>query len=134
MTVNRISRHISYLLLTCRNVGVPGLGIFTASHAKAYYDPFDGVFYPTRIRVEFFPDIAGDSSLLLKSLKRKLDIPDEEARSLVDEFVVKVRAKIKRNGYCRLEGIGYLMENDKRILCLKDTFFKRSTYSTLSAV
>lgn len=132
--MNQISLHISYLLLTCRKVGVPGLGTFRAFCERAFFDEKDGVFYPIRIRILFSEKSNEKSSLLQKSLERQLNLKREEAEEMIREFVEKVGYKIKRQRYCRLEGIGYLMETCNHNLSLKDTFWKRYKHSTLSAV
>ena len=129
--MNQVSRHISYLLLTCRKVSIQGLGTFSACYESAFFDPDDGIFYPSRIKINYEPQKEDNSYILLSSLKRKLKIKETEAEGLIDKFVDDIRKKIEKNHYCRLEGIGYLIDQ-KGSLTLKDTFWKKTKFSSLS--
>lgn len=110
---------------------VPGFGAFSACYEKASFDPEDGIFYPSRIRIIFDSQKQDESFILLESLKRKLKIKEREAEEMIDNFVLDIRKKLSRNHYCRLEGIGYLIDN-KGSFMLKDTFWKRNKYPSLS--
>lgn len=131
--MKQISQHISYLLLTCRKVTVPGLGLFSTRYEKASFDPADGVFYPAHIRVIFLPDKREDTSLLL-SLTRKLKISEEEAEAIINKYKERVLEIIEKNRYCRIDGIGYLMTDYKGNLTLKDTFWKKHKFQILSSM
>ena len=131
--MNQVSLHISYLLLTCRKVTVPGFGAFSACYEPASFDAEDGIFYPSRIRIIFDTVKKEESFVLLNSLKRKLQINEREAEEMINNFVVDVRKKLSKTHYCRLEGIGYLIDN-KGSYMLKDTFWKRNKYPSLSTL
>lgn len=131
--MNPVSRHIAYLLLTCRKVRVPGLGTFSASYEKASFDSEYRIFYPSRIKIEFCSKESHNSKLLLDSLVRKLNIEELEANSLIKDFVKEVKLKLQNNNYCKLEDIGYLIDN-KGNLILKDTFWKRNKFRALSSI
>ena len=128
----KLTQHIAYLLLTCRRVTVPGLGTFHTSYERAFFDAAEGVFYPGKIRIVFNPKWGEDNFLLETSLKRQLKIRDTEAEKMIDDFVSNIRVMLNKNQYCRLDGIGYLMKDSNNSLCLKDTFWKRHRYPTLS--
>lgn len=132
--MNQISRHISYLLLTCRKVTVEGLCTFSASFEHASFDPMDEVFYPAKLRVKVSKNICDEKKLLIESMQRKLNLNHSEVEEMVDNFVNKVKAKLNKQNYCRLEGIGYLFKDEKGNLLLKDTFWKRNTYLGFYAV
>ena len=123
--MNHISQHISYLLLTCREVNVPGLGTFEASYEKANFDLQEGVFYPSYIRVSFSGKPAEDYCLLESSLKRKFNLSDLESSQSINVFVQKIKDALFKKNYCRLEGIGYLIKNNQGEIILKDTFWNR---------
>lgn len=127
-----LSNHISYLLLTCRSVTVPGFGSFSASHEKANFDSFDGTFYPSRIRIRFSKCEDENNDLLQVSLSRKLKITSSEASLIISQFISKIQSKLKKSGYCRLEGIGYLITKSNGTLVLQDTFWRRTRPSSLS--
>lgn len=127
LTLNQISSHIAYLLLTCRKVEVARLGCFYASYVHAHYDGDYGIFYPSRIKIKFKSSLNKNSNLLVDSLTRQLKIKEKEALKLIDNFVDSVSLKLKKNHYCKLEGIGYLIEN-KEAIVLKDTFWKCNKY------
>lgn len=110
---------------------VPGLGTFYASYDNASFDAEFGIFYPSKIRINYISK-CGDSSLILKeSLRRRLKIKDFEAEEMIENFVANVGQKLNSSNYCRLEGIGYLISNNGE-LTLKDTFWKRNKYPTLT--
>lgn len=131
--MQNISRHISYLLLTCRKVYVPGLGSFSASYTKANFDSDFGVFYPSGIRISYNHDQQDSSLILMDSLKRKFKIKENEAKKLVNDFVVSVNKILQKNHYCRLEGIGYLFYKNGDIY-FKDTFWKKNRLPFLSSI
>ena len=131
--MNQISLHISYLLLTCRKVNVPGLGHFSASYERAAFDPEFGVFYPSRIRIIFENDHVQGDRLLVDSIKRQMNINLETAEKLIGEFVDAIKKKLKRNRYCRLEGIGYLITQHGKTV-LKDTFWKGNKYPSINSL
>lgn len=123
-----ISRHISYLLLNCRKVVVPGLGTFSACYERATFDTTDKLFYPSRIRINFTSNYTHSDFILENSIKRKLKISRLEAERLLKDFVSLINLKIEKNQYIRLDGIGYLLKNDTGDIYLKDTFWERNKY------
>ena len=127
-----LSQHIAYLLLSCREVYVPNLGSFSAHYERAYFDPYQNLFLPSRIRINFNSENLSGFSLV-ESLQRKLKISHKEAEEAVNIFVIKLKTQLKRHHYCRLEGIGYLIDNNG-LLSFKDTFWKRLRYSALQSV
>ena len=133
MAVKSISQHISYLLLTCRKVEVPGLGCFQASYENAIYDSADGLFYPSKIRIGFVAKAGASAAQLIESLKRRLNIDTKEAERLINNFVTSVIYQLKKQHFCRLEGIGYLI-NYKDSLILKDTFWKNHKMPSLTSL
>lgn len=131
--MNSISRHISYLLLTCRKVSVSGLGTFSASYEPASFDSDHLIFYPARIRINFTGTQEKGFVELSDSLKRQRNLKDLESIAIVNEYVTKIRQNLNKNRFCRLDGIGYLFQDEKKGLYLKDTFWKQHRYPTLSA-
>ena len=129
--MDQISLHISYLLLTCGYANVPGLGTFKATYEKAYFDSGLNIFYPSRIRIDFFEKEFNASFSLVDSLARKLKIDTSEALAIIKEFVDTLKKKLASTKYYRLDGIGYLIDNNGSLL-LKDTFRKRNKYPVLS--
>ena len=69
--------------------------------------------------------------MLINSLKRKHDLNDKDASRMIEEFVEDTKRKLSKNKYCKLDGIGYLL-NHNGSLKLIDTFCKHSKYPTLS--
>ena len=132
--MNTISQHIAYLLLSCRKVEVPGLGTFNAFYERASFDADDEVFYPSRLRILFNTEQNSGVNLLESSLERQLNLKGDDAGNLISEYVDKIKSKIERNHYCRLEGIGYLMSDKLGNLSFKDTFWKRYNHSALSSI
>lgn len=110
---------------------VPGLGTFFASYDNATFDTEFGIFYPSRIRINYTAKDCGDSFTLKESLRRRLKLKDAEAEEIIRDFVMNVGNQLKKNHYCRLDGIGYLIFN-KGSLSLKDTFWRRHKYPNLS--
>ena len=131
--MNQISRHIAYLLLTCRKINVPGLGTFSAAYEKASFDAEYGYFYPARIRINYDSQSSVNDFVLCDSLKRKLKIKEEEAQIMIKEFAARIILDLKKHHYCKLEGIGYLILNNGYIT-LKDTFWKRNKYAIMSSI
>lgn len=111
---------------------VARLGTFTARYERAWFDSAEGVFYPSKIRILFSQKEIEDNGLLHESLKRKLKLKDNEAFLEIEKFVKIVKGNLKKNHYCRLEGIGYLINQDNNTLTLKDTFWKRYKYQSVS--
>lgn len=127
--LTQISQHISYLLLTCRNVSVEGLGSFRAFRQSASYDSEAGVFYPSHLRIQFSAKEDSDT-LLAASLSRKLKVKINEAQDMIHYFVSEIHSRISRQHYCRLEGIGYLINNNGKLI-LKDMFWKNHASRSL---
>lgn len=119
-----IFQHISYLLLTCRKVSVPGLGTFCALSERASFDSLDGIFYPSRIRIIYSPEEEKGNSLLLDSLLRKNKKDSAKIEKMIHNFSENILKKLKQNKYCRLKGIGYLLNKNGNII-LQDTFWRR---------
>ena len=132
--MNLISQHISYLLLTCRKVSVPGLGTFSAYYEHAAFDPIEHIFYPSHIRISFSAKENNDRYLLEHSLKRKLKVSEKESGQHIKNFVSRIKYTLSRNSYCRIEGIGYLIKNSKGEILLKDTFWKSHKSPTTKAL
>ena len=132
--MNQISKHIAYLILTCREVSVPGLGTFSASYERASFDADDGIFYPSKIRIKFSNEQRDENSLLEYSLERRLNIREREAMNLIKNYVEKVQSKISMHKYCRLDGIGYLMQDSYGNISLKDTFWKKQNYPSFTSI
>lgn len=124
-----IANHIAYLLLSCRKVAVPGLGTFSTSYEKAHFDDSEGYFYPSHIRINFSQAVQENMILLNESLQRRFKIQEEEVQTLINRFVSLINFRLQKNNYCRLEGIGYLLINNKGKICLKDTFWKNQKNS-----
>ena len=103
---------------------VPGLGTFQTLYENASFDTNFGVFYPSRRRINYNSKYSEHSHALEDSLVRKLKIKEWEAKELIETFVSKVGEKLEKNNFCRLEGIGYLI-NNRGDLTLKDTFWKK---------
>lgn len=119
-----VSRHISYLLLSCRKVTVPGFGTFTAFYQPALFRPELGIFYPSQIRIKFGADKKAEDSYLLNSLKRKFLLSGKDAAGMLNNFKEKVNRKLNNSRYCRLEGLGYLIKDEAGNLRFTDTFWK----------
>ena len=109
---------------------LPEFGTFSAFYERASFDPEEGVFYPSRIRIILNSHEDNQSSLLRDSLKRKLKIKEYEAQRLIDKFVEETSQKLNKTRYCKLEGIGYLINYGGKII-LKDTFWKHNKYLSL---
>lgn len=108
-----------------------GLGSFSASYQGAFFDSDYGVFYPSKLKIEFESSGEINSNLLRESLKRKFNLKGSEAEKLIIEFVKSINSKLRQNHYCRLEGIGYLIEHRGKI-CLKDTAWKERQLNIIS--
>ena len=72
--------------------------------------------------------------MLKESLTRQMKIKDQEAGMMIDEYVKEIIFRLKKNHYCRLEGIGYLMTKGEDQIILKDTFWKKCKIASVSAV
>lgn len=118
-----VSSHISYLLLTCRRVEVPGLGTFQAMRQKAMFDDYDQTFYPSRVRISFTQTFGKNPEMLSHSLQRKMNIEAKEAGEMISDYVENIKRKMEKVRYCRIEGIGYLFKS-KGALALRDTFWR----------
>ncbi|MCH5227917.1 MAG: hypothetical protein J1F16_08930 [Muribaculaceae bacterium] len=129
--MNQISRHISYLLLTSRKVSIPGLGTLSASYIPAQFNCDEGIFYPSRMSVRFSTKEHG-GHLLEKSLSRRLKITEPEAVRMIENYVASAYRNLQHKGYCRFEGIGYLMCDNEGNLFIKDTFWKFRKFRALS--
>lgn len=132
--VNPVTSHISYLLLTCREVSVEGLGTFSLYFEKASFHKDLNLFYPSRLRVLFTSQSESSSSMLQKSLQRQMKISKEEASRLIQDFVESVNIRLYKSKYCKIEGLGYLINKGKNNISLKDTFWKVCRYSTINAI
>lgn len=128
-----ISQHIAYLLLTCRKVDVPAMGTFKARKDSAWFNSEDGVFYPSRTRITFQLNVKNECPQLVKSLCRKFNISEKEANVMIVDYVDKILKCISKNKYCRLSGLGYLFQNNGKIL-FHDTFWKHNRLSNISSV
>ena len=132
--MHHISRHISYLLLSCRRVVVPGLGTFSASYERASFDIAEKLFYPSRIKINFTSQTKERDYMLEGSIKRKLKISDLEAEKMLMDFVDLINNKIEIHNYIHLDGIGELLKDETGRIYLKDTFGVNKNYNLFSAV
>lgn len=109
---------------------MPGLGTFSSSMDRASFNPEELVFYPSRVRIKFSEEEKSDN-LLKESLSRQLNISSKESLQCINEFVNKTRSSLKHSNYCKLEGLGYLMNDSENRIVLKDilwTFERSNVY------
>ena len=101
-----------------------GLVSFSLSHDNASFDSIDNVFYPSRKRIFFSQKELGDT-LLQDSIRRQMKIKEAEAESMIEDFVKGVKKALLKNKYCKIEGLGYLMNPSEHKIYFKDTFWKK---------
>lgn len=111
---------------------MPGLGTFSTCNEKAFYNPIDDMFYPSRIHINFSDSQDEEVQNLTGSLKRKLKVSEREAETMINGYVSFVKQKLKLSNYCKIESIGYLMKDKKGNIYLKDTFSQRGRFNLLT--
>ena len=106
-----IDRHISRLIARHDCVIVPGLGAFLAQRLPAYYNADDKLYIPPRRTLGFNPRVLMDDALLSTAYMETYGISHNQAVTLVQDDVRKLKNELSRKGKVYLGDLGLLSMN-----------------------
>lgn len=112
--MNRIIRHIQYLLSKHDCVIIPGLGALLARSVVSRCE--DGVMTAPRRAYSFNPLLKDDDGLLTHSIARQSGITYEQARIEVEREVAMMRRTLAEQGQLQIGRIGILTYADSETM------------------
>lgn len=106
-----VPAHIEKLLFLHDSLVVPGFGGFTATAAPAKADYTGGSVIPPSKILLFSENLAVDDGRLVQDIANAHQIPTEEARRVVTEFVEQIQGLLNQREIVTLPNIGRLYKN-----------------------
>ncbi len=106
--MDSIVLHIEYLLRSHDYVILPGFGAFIAHRESARFVAHSNSFLPPTRHISFNADIVNDDGLLVNSIRRKLSLDYDEARTLMSRSISLIWKSLKEDKEVCLGKIGKL--------------------------
>jgi len=106
-----VPAHIEKLLFLHDSLVVPGFGGFTATTAPAKADYTGGSVTPPSKILLFSENLTVDDGRLIQDIANIHQIPTEEARRVVTEFVGQIQTLLNQREIVTLPNIGRLYKN-----------------------
>ena len=108
-----ITPFIRELLFGHDCVVVPGFGGFIGNYTPANIDKSSGTFYPPVKKISFNRNLSHNDGLLVGRVSGSKGVTYDEAKSLVEEFVVDLRKKLGRGEKVEFDNIGIFVNNQE---------------------
>ncbi len=108
--MNKIDRHISYLIGHHDCVIVPGLGAFVAQYEPAKVSESDGAIIPPCRSVGFNQSLTHNDGLLVSSIVRKTGLSYETAMDEVTAQVTSLKYQLQVDGEASVGHLGSLSQ------------------------
>jgi cell division septation protein DedD len=109
-----IAPHLEKLLYENDNLVIPGFGAFTSKPTNATIDYLGETISPPSKVLSFDETVQSDDGILVQHLTEYLQMPQDEARGVVEAFVEKMRGVLDNREIVTLPGIGRLYKNYAR--------------------
>lgn len=107
-----ITHTISELIYFHDCVIVPGLGGFVTNYQSADINIEKGLFTPPNKEIGFNRKLTHNDGLLYHSIAKKTKCDYNDAKQLVDDFVMHVNFQINNNNFCVIGDIGELSKDE----------------------
>ena len=109
--VEKLVKHISYLVARHNCVIIPGLGAFLAEEVPARYNTEEQIFMPPYRTMRFNPKVTVDDALLLSEYMDREQLPYEDAAKLMNNDVNKLRSTLEQSSVVRFGELGTFYMN-----------------------
>ena len=118
----QIEVYISELLFLHDCVIVPGFGGFVGNKKSSSLNEVTNIILPPSKEILFNKNLTTNDGLLISYIANSEQISNEEAKSLIDDFVGEIDSKLIESKTCRIEKIGlFSINSDGNILFLQDS-------------
>jgi hypothetical protein len=107
-----VTKAISDLLFVRDTVVVPGLGAFVKKPISAQVNPEGNHLAPPSCEISFDANLREDNDLIINYMSKKGNMGEDEARSLLTQFVSDCFKALKTEKKMELEAIGVLRYDD----------------------
>lgn len=101
-----LAKYIRELILLNECVILPGFGGFETQYSAAKYDNSSKQMLPPTKQVEFRPDFITGSGVLEDHLCKCLNINNDQALLLVNEYVQQLKRNLENNNETLIAGVG----------------------------
>lgn len=101
--------HIEYLSSRHDCVIVPGLGAFISHYS--YIKNSDGMLLSLERNISFNMSVNTNDGLLINSIMRRESVSFDNAKSIIDDYVVSLRNQLKHEGEVPVGRLGYMKDN-----------------------
>ncbi|MFC2103758.1 SPOR domain-containing protein [Bacteroidota bacterium] len=109
----KIKEYIKDLLFTNQGVVIPGLGGFVSEYEPAAFDVSENKFLPPSKKITFNSEYNFHDTLLIDFISKHGKIQKEQAKILIDEFVLDVKNKLSKGEKIDFPKIGTLCSTEK---------------------
>ena len=130
--MDRLVKHIEYLLLQHDCVIIPDFGGFVLQSMSAIYSDNEHSFTPTRKEIVFNPTLTHNDGLLVESYMQKYSVDFEKAQQIVRKDIAEMKGIISDYSELQLGKIGLFIKEDERLFFMpdkkNDVFFSTWSY------
>jgi len=114
-----IAADIKDLILLNEGLILPGLGGFVTKYHQAEIRKNSNVFEPPSMEIRFDSRMITDNGLLISRVARKNNLPEEEARLVVDEFIEGLKKDLQEKGSALIDEVGSIVKDSTGNLTFK---------------
>lgn len=106
--MERLFKHIEYLLRQHDCVIVPTLGAFISERINARFDEESGVMFPPMYEICFNPSVKNNDGMIANSYVRKYSMTFADANQCVHDDVSELIKQLNKDGEIQLGRIGFI--------------------------
>jgi hypothetical protein len=110
-SVVNLASDIKDLILFNEGLILPGLGGFVTHYHPAEIRKNSNLFEPPSLEIKFDSRMVKDNGLLVFHMAKKNNITEEEARSVVDEYVANLKKVLQEKGTALIDEVGTLTKD-----------------------
>ena len=120
---NNIQKYISELLFLHDCVILLDFGGFVSNNKPSVLNKITGIITPPSKEILFNPNLKTNDGLLINHIAISEEITNEEAKDILQEYVVNIKEKIQKLKTYRIENVGLLtLSANGNILFIQDVF------------
>ncbi len=117
-----VPKSIARLLYEQPSVGIPGLGSIISTYRSASIDRVQGLLHPPAKNLRFDENEQVSDEQLLRFLQQEYNIPLEEARMVVNQFVSDIKSALDRREIFLIPEVGRIYKDyEHRYQFLQDS-------------
>ncbi|MBN2762901.1 MAG: SPOR domain-containing protein [Bacteroidales bacterium] len=105
-----LASDIKDLILLNEGVILPGLGGFVTQYHQAEIRKNDNVMKPPSVGIRFDPLMVTDNGLLVSRVAKRNKLSEEEARSVVSEYVESLKKELQGKGTVLIKEVGRIVK------------------------